>query len=305
MKDLHWQSIWGRFEIDRKALLFKGEEIEQPSGPAPGVGLFIADCWFSGGTIEATVEFSAGEETACELVLYYDPDTRLIVTAGVGGAGLFSIRHWNQNGWVAHAASGDRRNLAAGSKYSLKATLRGSSVALSADGVLTASTTLPFSLPQSQVGVWCLGKKDIRVSGFNIERIAGRAFIVMPFHGAFDDLHNEVIRKVCASIELEAIRADENAGPGLVVADIAQQIRDAQVVIADVTEPNCNVYYEIGYAHALNKPTILLAQHGTKLPFDVSPFRTLFYQNTIGGKTKLETSLKQHLEIVLREWYGA
>jgi nucleoside 2-deoxyribosyltransferase len=59
------------------------------------------------------------------------------------------------------------------------------------------------------------------------------------------------------------------------------------------------VYYEVGYAHALKKPTILIAESPTQLPFDVSPFRTLFYENSIAGKAKVESGLKQHLEAIL------
>jgi len=301
MKQLSWQPIWGRFEIGKETIRFLGEEVEQPTGPAPGIGMIISDCWFTGGTIEATVAFESGDETSCELVLYYDSDTKFMVTAGVGAPGLFNIRHWGQSGWVVHASAGDRRNLAPGSKYRLRATLRGSSVALSADGVLAVSATLPFPLPQSQVGVWCWGRKDIRFSRFAVQGTMPQAFIVMPFNGAFDDLDKQVIRKVCDKLKLDPVRADDVSGPGIVVADIAQKLRDAQVVIAEITESNCNVYYEIGYAHALNKPTILLAQQGVKPPFDVSPFRILYYQNTIGGKSKLEASLRMNVEAALRE----
>jgi len=70
-------------------------------------------------------------------------------------------------------------------------------------------------------------------------------------------------------------------------------------VIAEITPANPNVYYEIGYAHALNKPTILIAERATELPFDVSPFRVLFYENTIAGKKRIEEGLRRHLEAIL------
>jgi nucleoside 2-deoxyribosyltransferase len=62
------------------------------------------------------------------------------------------------------------------------------------------------------------------------------------------------------------------------------EIDPAKVVIAEITVPNQNVFYELGYAHALNKPTILLAEKGRELPFDVHGYRCLFYENSIGGK---------------------
>jgi hypothetical protein len=51
------------------------------------------------------------------------------------------------------------------------------------------------------------------------------------------------------------------------------------------------------FAHAINKPTILLSdKRRERLPFDISGFRTLFYDNTIGGKAVVETRLQQHLD---------
>jgi len=54
----------------------------------------------------------------------------------------------------------------------------------------------------------------------------------------------------------------------------------------------------LGYAHALGKPTILLAQRGSQLPFDIGSFRVVFYNDTIGGKAEVERNLKKHLEAI-------
>jgi nucleoside 2-deoxyribosyltransferase len=69
------------------------------------------------------------------------------------------------------------------------------------------------------------------------------------------------------------------------------------VIIAEITPVNANVFYELGYAHALEKPTILLANRKTeKLPFDVSGYRVIFYDDTIGGKSNIESTLTEHLK---------
>ena len=83
--------------------------------------------------------------------------------------------------------------------------------------------------------------------------------------------------------------------------EINQQIETSKVVIADITPPNLNVYYEVGYAHALKKPTVLIADRDklAKLPFDVSPFRTLFYENSIGGKKRVEDGLRKYLDEIV------
>ncbi len=97
------------------------------------------------------------------------------------------------------------------------------------------------------------------------------------------------------------MRADETYGPGLIIADITKEISESRIVIAEVSPTNSNVYYEVGYAHALNKPTILIAEKGVKLPFDVSPFRTLFYENSIAGKKIVEEGFRKHVKAVLSD----
>jgi nucleoside 2-deoxyribosyltransferase len=94
---------------------------------------------------------------------------------------------------------------------------------------------------------------------------------------------------------------DELAGPGIIFEDIKRPIAEAKIVVAEITAPNQNVFYELGYAHALNKPTILLAQRGKELPFDIRSYRVIFYDDSIGGKPALERNLQKHLEAILRE----
>lgn len=121
----------------------------------------------------------------------------------------------------------------------------------------------------------------------------------MQFTKPYDELFEEAIKKVCEEFKIRAVRADETYGPGLIIADIIKKIRESQIVIAEISPANPNGYYEVGYSHALNKPTILIAEKDTKLPFDISPFRTLFYKNSIGGKKKIETGLRKHIEAIL------
>ena len=73
------------------------------------------------------------------------------------------------------------------------------------------------------------------------------------------------------------------------------------MIIAEITAPNQNVFYELGYAHALNKPTVLLAQRGKELPFDIRSYRVIFYEDTIGGKPVVEKTLRTHLHSILKD----
>ncbi len=123
----------------------------------------------------------------------------------------------------------------------------------------------------------------------------------MQFGQPLDTLYQEVILPRSEAIGLKVIRIDEVAGPGIIFEDIKRQIAEARIVIAEITAPNQNVFYELGYAHALNKPTILLAQRGKQLPFDIQSYRVIFYDDSIGGKPALERDLQKHLDAILRD----
>ncbi len=123
----------------------------------------------------------------------------------------------------------------------------------------------------------------------------------MQFSSPYDELYKDVISVVCEELNLSVVRADETFGPGLIIADITRQLEESKIVIAEISPANPNVFYEVGYAHALNKPTILIAERSTKLPFDVSPFRTLFYDNSIAGKKKVEEGLRKYIKAALAE----
>lgn len=82
--------------------------------------------------------------------------------------------------------------------------------------------------------------------------------------------------------------------------DIIKGLLESEIIVADITPPNPNVFYELGFSHALNKTTILLAQRGSELPFDIRSYRVIFYDDTIKGKTDVEEDLRRHLKNIIR-----
>jgi hypothetical protein len=131
-------------------------------------------------------------------------------------------------------------------------------------------------MPRGSSGVWAIGPNNIRFSRFFVKQEQPKIFVVMQFTEPFNELYSDVIVPVVKKAGFKVVRADETYGPGIIIADIVQQISSASAIIADITPNNPNVYWEVGYAHALAKPTVLIAERETKLPFDVSPFRTLY-----------------------------
>jgi hypothetical protein len=299
---MQWAPVNGKFRFEDSRIVFVGGPQKYGEETGSAVGQVMCDQSFSGGTISADVTFPELEpKSVCNIVFWYHPERRYFFSAGISRdpQSLYGIWHFDTK-WNVHAASGDGSNLQPGRKYHLQLQLRGSRAALSVDGVLVAVATLPFSLPPSQVGLWFRSLHDITVEGFTVASETPRVFVVMQLASPFDELHREVLKTVCKEFDLEAIRADETYGPGLIIADIVKQIQEAKFVIAEITPPNPNVYFEVGYAHAINKPTILLAERSIeRLPFDISPFRTLFYENTIAGKSRVEEGLRRHIRAVL------
>lgn len=302
-----WVPLVGQFEEQKGKLVFEGKVVEYVTENEPrtflSIGNALASTRFSGGSVSATVEFEEVESrSGCELILYYEPGTQWMVTAGIGGgSGMFSIRHFDGKQWTFHRDAGDRSNIKPKRKYALKATVRGSRVVLNVDGVDVNTVDLPYRLPESQVGIWCMSSNRVTVSDFTVTTQQPKAFVVMQFSSPYNEVYQDVIRIICDEFHVEVIRADEEYGPGIIIADVSKQIVESKFVVADITPANPNVYYEVGYAHALNKPTILIAEKGTKLPFDVSPFRTLLYENTINGKAKLEDGLRKHIRAILTQ----
>jgi len=108
----------------------------------------------------------------------------------------------------------------------------------------------------------------------------------------YDDLIREAILK--ARPHLKVLRADEIATPGDITADIFERIADSDYVIADLTYPNPNVFYELGLRHATRPGTILIRRRdASDPPFDVSVLRHIQYENTPTGLKMLADSLRK------------
>lgn len=117
-------------------------------------------------------------------------------------------------------------------------------------------------------------------------------FVLMPFDTIFDDIYKLGIKESATNLGLRAERVDEQKYSEGVLDRIYRQIDLADIIIADMTGQNPNVFYEVGYAHAKEKLCILLTSSANDIPFDLKHRRHIVYDQSI---SKLKTQLSEDL----------
>src|ERR1700730_8550003 len=126
------------------------------------------------------------------------------------------------------------------------------------------------------------------------------AFVLLPFKSPFDSYYDEIIRPAAKLAGLETRKADEIYSTGPIIQDIWTQIWAATVVVADVTEKNPNVNYELGICHTLGVPTVIITQSFDDVPFDYRHRRCIKYDTKdVEWQRKLKKSITQTLRQVL------
>jgi hypothetical protein len=117
------------------------------------------------------------------------------------------------------------------------------------------------------------------------------AFVLMPFDPSFDDIYAYGIKRPIEALGIRCERGDEIKYVGGILEQVFKCIEKARFIVADMTGRNPNVFYEVGYCHAMKKDVILCAQSADDLAFDLLGYRHIIYE----GKIKL-------LEQAIREW---
>ncbi len=113
--------------------------------------------------------------------------------------------------------------------------------------------------------------------GRNFQTRKDLCFVLMPLHDPFTSIFDRHIKRVVRDCSLVAMKADDIYSNRPVMEDVWTHLNQARLVIADLTDSNPNVFYELGIAHTLGKDVIMIAQHLTKVPFDVGHVRYINY----------------------------
>ena len=125
------------------------------------------------------------------------------------------------------------------------------------------------------------------------------AFVLMPFDPSYDDVYQLGIRETVRDLGLQCQRADEIVHTQNVICRaICQPIRAARFVIAEITDRNPNVFYELGLTHGraedadqVNKRAILLTRNVAETPFDLRNMNLVHYDSIGSLRTQLRATL--------------
>jgi hypothetical protein len=302
-----WAATEGRWSFEGATAHYL-----EPKDPAVLVGSVHTDVRGSDITVRLKVTFktipevlpdAAVPKTAAGVILGIGGTTRPDAVVALGGWGAaYSLSQFKAGtGYIPRLLCGSLANLEAERQYLVEVIQRGQTVALSVDNVRVFDAIVPEPFVENQLGLRAWGADSIDFSDVEVHQTQPSLFVAMQFSEPYDALYKEVIEPKGREAGFDVIRIDDLKRPGIIFQDIQQALGKATAVVAEISAANNNVFYELGYAHALHKPTILLARRGQELPLDIRSYRVIFYNDTIGGRTDLEETLGKHLAAVLGE----
>ena len=126
-------------------------------------------------------------------------------------------------------------------------------------------------------------------------------FVLMPFKDPFDRLYKEKIKPTVESCGCKCLKANDLFSPTPILEDIWTYICKSKIIIADVTGRNPNVFYEIGIAHTVGKPVIIVTQDKDDVPFDVAHLRHFVYSDDALGWDRLCRDITSALKTIMSQ----
>jgi hypothetical protein len=124
-------------------------------------------------------------------------------------------------------------------------------------------------------------------------------FVLMPFAPEFKPVYDRHLSTVAKSLGVSIGRADDSFSSEMIMECVWNGIWSSRLVIADCTTQNPNVLYEIGIAHTVGKPVILISQDTEHLPYDLRHLRCLVYGISIEERKWFEKTLAKTIQQLL------
>lgn len=141
-----------------------------------------------------------------------------------------------------------------------------------------------------------------KVKNTETEQKKDQCFIITPIGDENSEIRRHIegiidaVIKPALEEQYEIVVAHRISTPGSITKQIIEAIYNSKLVIANLTNCNPNVMYELALRHGIGKPVIMIAVEGTKLPSDIMMQRTIFYRNDALGVLELRDKLKNTAE---------
>lgn len=111
--------------------------------------------------------------------------------------------------------------------------------------------------------------------------VEGTCFVMQPFGPPLGGYYDSIFKPAIEQTGLRPVRADADMfGAGKIMDQVWRGIRGARVLVAELTSRNPNVFYELGLAHALGKPVVLVSSNEQDVPFDLNHIRVIYYDTS-------------------------
>lgn len=123
-------------------------------------------------------------------------------------------------------------------------------------------------------------------------------FVIMPFSTTstctkdeWDDIYANVFKPAFKKCNYSCERAKSTTGS--LIKSIIKKLRNARIVLADITDQNPNVFYELGVRHSLSKRTIIVSQKSAHIPSDLKGYWTIIYGPKPGEVIQFKKDIKR------------
>ena len=107
-----------------------------------------------------------------------------------------------------------------------------------------------------------------------------KVFVIMPFQEPYDSYYREIYKPTIEKIGHDVYRSDDIFTPRPIMLDIQQAIIESDIVFCEMSERSPNVFYELGLAHAVGKPVVLVSSKKDDVPFDLRHIRVILYDTS-------------------------
>ncbi|WP_163717232.1 hypothetical protein [Mangrovibacterium lignilyticum] len=156
--------------------------------------------------------------------------------------------------------------------------------------IISSQDKINYDLNKSEKVYYNEFLRNSKVNERNSKIDNSLVFVLTPFNERFNNTYR-AISSVCNRFGLRCLRGDEKFVDGDIFPEILKHIVSAKIIIANITGRNPNVFYELGIAHALNKPTIIISENLNDATFDIKSKNILLFKHEDELIEKLEDTI--------------